>query len=155
MNPLDLALKTEQDGADFYLSQALKASDPQTKELFLALAEDEKRHYQALKELRELKNYEYTGRDSLTLAKEIFPRGPITKENLEQKQSLIEVYEMAMGFEKDSIKLYTQLAREAEEPSAQKAFLALADEEESHRLIFWRLIELLRRPEEWYPYLSF
>ena len=32
--------------------------------------------------------------------------------------------------------------------------MKLAKEEEIHRTILWKLQELLRRPEEWYPYLD-
>ena len=154
-NILDIAMQNELDGKAFYLKHAERTRDPQTKALFTSLAEDEERHYQAIQRMKELGKYDFETRDPLEEAKRIFPAQTINQEILEQKKGYLDVYEMALEFEKKSIDIYSDMAEKADDPEERKAFLRLADEEESHRLIIWRLLELLRRPEEWYPYLDF
>ncbi len=154
-NILDIAMQNELDGKQFYLKHAERSRDPQTKQLFNSLAADEERHYQAIQRMKELGKYDFEAKDPMAEAKRIFPPQTINEGILEEKKGYLEVYEMALDFEKKSIDIYSDMAKEAKTDEERKAFLRLADEEESHRLIIWRILELLRHPEEWYPYLDF
>ncbi len=154
-NILDIAMQNELDGKAFYLKHAESSHDPQTRQLFTSLADDEERHYQAILRMKELGKYDFEAKDPMAEAKRIFPPQTINQEILEEKKGYFEVYEMALDFEKKSIDIYSEMAHNAKSDEEKKAFLRLADEEESHRLIIWRILELLRSPEEWYPYLDF
>ncbi len=154
-NVLDIALQNEEDGRAFYLKYADATKDRQTEKLFRSLAADEERHYQAILRMKELGKYDFETKDPMEDARKIFPPQTIDRETLDQKQNYLEAYEMALEFEKKSIAVYTEMAQNAGSDEEKKAFLRLVDEEESHRLIIWRLLQLLQRPEEWYPYLDF
>ena len=64
----DLALELEVDGKEYYLQQAEAIDDLQLKQLFTMLAEDEEKHYQIIKSMRDRGEYQDLDVDSEAVA---------------------------------------------------------------------------------------
>lgn len=152
MHPLDFAMEMELEGKEFYLKQAEVLAQTPLQQLFIALAEDEERHYQFVKQLRESGLYDFEPSTILTKADSIFAE-PFPEDG-PPPGSYLDIYQLAIDFEEKAIELYTDLANKAENKREREVFLKLVHEEETHRTILWKLRELLQRPEEWYPYLD-
>ena len=59
MNVFEYAMKMEEDGRDYYLEHAEKISNPALKRVLVELAEDELKHYNTFKALRDAQSAEY------------------------------------------------------------------------------------------------
>lgn len=151
--PLDFALQMERDGRDYYRKKAQEATDSRVQDAFLALAQDEERHYGIIEGFKELGKYSEVKTNALHNISGVFS-GVSLPSALEATDSPEEAYELAIYFEKLSVQLYLALAEEATSEDEKGIFLRLAEEEERHRKMLWKLRELIRRPEEWYPYLD-
>ncbi len=154
-NPLDFALQMEKDGEEYYRKQAAATSNQQIKQVFTTLAVDEKGHFETLSTIKATGKYQYVGSESLQEIKTIFAKEPTEGDDFRRDKGLADVYQEAVGFEKNSIALYKELAEKAVDKKERELFLRLVAEEEMHHSILWKLMELSRRPEEWYPYLNF
>lgn len=150
---LEFAMQMELEGKEFYLKAAEAANNLQVKEVFQALAADEQRHYQVVKGMLESGNYQYDGSGATKDLKVVFV-DELQLKQLKQDASEVEAYQLAIDFEIKSVELYQELATKARSNKEKEVFLKLAKEEEGHRLILWKLLELMRRSEEWYPYLD-
>ncbi len=154
MNPLEFAMQLELEGKEFYLNQAKLMEDSQLKEVFEGLAEDEEKHYQLLKQIKESGVYDYVESTIPEHAGSIFTEPDNSKLPEEKYSSYVAIFQQAMEFEVKAIDLYGDLARQAKSESERNAFLMLEREEEAHRSLLWRILQFLQRPEEWYPYLN-
>lgn len=146
MHPLDYAMQIEQSGKEFYLKQASLMEDFAFREIFEGLARDEEQHYQLLKQIKDSGVYDYAGSDFTPGDAKIFAE-PMKNTNY------ITIYQQAVEFEEQAIDLYSDLARQAVSEQEREAFLMLVREEEGHRNLLRKTLELLQRPEEWYPHL--
>lgn len=146
MHPLDYAMQIEQNGKEFYLKQAGLTEDSAFREIFEGLARDEEQHYQLLKQIKESGIYDYSGSTFVPRDTKIFGE-PVNNSNY------IAIYQQAVEFEEQSIDLYSDLAHQAISEQEKQTFMMLVREEEGHRNLLRRVLELLQRPEEWYPHL--
>lgn len=153
-NPLEFAMKMELEGKEYYTKQAKNTGDPQIKQILEMLARDEEAHYQVVKQMSESRLYEYHGSNTLDKAKSIFEQRLESDDQPYKDTSPIEVYDKALDFEKESVELYRGLAKQANTRLEKEIYGKLAKEEEGHWRIIWNVLELLRKPEEWYPYLE-
>jgi len=152
VHPLDFAMAMELEGKEFYLKQAQNVAGSQLEHLFRALADDEEKHYKFVKQMKESGLYDLEETTILTMADSIFAQ-PLAK-GTKIPESYLEIYDMAIEFEEKAIELYRDLAAKAQKSKEKEVFMKLAKEEETHKTILSKLQELLRRPEEWYPYLD-
>ncbi len=127
---LDFAIQKEREAAEFYRYWAERVKDRTLKQVFLKLSEQEKGHERKILLMKEGK---------LTLK----PRGEVVNlkisdyldevkptEEMDYQQAL----RIAMQREKASFKLYNDLAESVEDEKARTLFLALAQEEATHKL---------------------
>lgn len=151
MHPLDFAMEMELEGKKFYLEQADLMEDSLLKEVFVTLADEEEKHYQLLKKIKDSEIYDYV--ESMNLSRElsIFTKPPKIAED--KNVSYITIYQEAIELEKKAINLYRELAQKAGSDSERNIFLRLEREEEIHRRTLWEVLQFLQRPEEWYPYI--
>lgn len=152
MHPLEFAMQMELEGKEFYLQQAQRVEDASLKELFQALAADEEKHYEVIRQMQDSGRYDFQETTILTAADSVF--AAYLEGHEPPPTSYLEIYNLAIEFEEKAAALYNELAVKAGCSRERELFLKLAQEEETHRKILWNLRELLQRPEEWYPYLS-
>ncbi len=146
MHPLEYAMQIELQGKEFYLKQASVMEDSAFREIFEGLAKDEEKHYQLLKQIRDSGVYDYEGAKIADSIETIFAT-PAHRANY------IAIYQQALEFEEKTIDLYGELARKATSERERDAFLMLEREEEGHKALLWKTLQLLQRPEEYYPHL--
>lgn len=138
----DFAVNAERDGMNFYIQATERFESKQVKNVFSKLAKEEGTHIQTFLKLKE--KLEKSGKvepftisnvdDYLeTLLHEgLFPKGEELVERLEQVEGVGSACAVAMEAEKNSILLYSELAKMAKDPEHRKAFESLASEEKSH-----------------------
>lgn len=153
MHPLDFAMQLELEGKAFYLEQAQRIEDSHLKHVFEELADDEEKHYQLLRQIKESGSYDYVESTILERVSSIFPE-PGQETSTEKYGSYVAIYEQAIKFEEQAINLYGELARQAKSDRERETFLVLVREEKGHRTALRRILQFLQRPEEWYPYLT-
>lgn len=129
---LDFAMQSEQEAVDFYTRLAGQMKNPEMKEVFLSFAQEEVEHKARLKKVREegLFDMEAGKVTDLKIADYVVSVQP--SENMEYADALV----LAMKKEKAAFKLYTALAKRAEQPALKKLFESLAVEESRHKLRF-------------------
>lgn len=147
---LDAALRAERDGFGFY-SQALSGSDDSgAKDVFAHLAEEERRHFEALqKEYRSI--LDGSGWDSgISLGDRWSPDGAgrifsaSFRERIGEKHLEMSALSIGILLEKNSESLYRQAAAEEPDPEIRGFLTELADWEAGHYRTLLAEDELLR-----------
>jgi rubrerythrin len=152
MNIYDFAINFEIESRKLYEKFAEESGNENLRGVFQGLAEEEKRHENILKQLKEDKKIDEVDSDILSTAKKAF--GLISKDLTDTKdnvlpQQQVDIYKKAKEIEVDSYKFYTDKAEEAETPEVEKVFNRLAKEEKKHERIIDNIIEMVNRPNTW------
>ena len=129
---LNYAIDKEEDARQFYLDIAAKMDRPYMKQVFEQFAKEEKGHKAKLQAVKE-------GKMMLKAEKKVIDLqiGDHLEEvdmdsKLDYQQALI----VAMKAEKNSYRLYNDLANSTDDENLSTMFLSLAQEEAKHKLRF-------------------
>ena len=131
---LDLALKLEEKGHDYYTTHYKKTKNPLAKSVLKSLAEQELDHIETFKQIAEGKDISsdaVQGTDIESTAKKVFEDFS-DKEKEDWAEEDTEVYEHAMELENDIYEHYKKLAEETDDPEEEEFFKALMKEEMNH-----------------------
>jgi rubrerythrin len=151
MNVFEHAMKMEEDGRAYYVEHAQKTAVPALKKILLELAEDELKHYNLFKALRDSEKAEYKEAAATT----IFATTKNVFETLkaEGNQSLtpdpVKVWEHARQVEKDSEAFYREKADETDDANQKTVWTRIADEEHRHYVALDNVIQFLSKPAQW------
>lgn len=148
MNAIDYALKLETDGKAYYEKQASCSADPQLKQLFEMLAEDEQRHYEIIKGFKD-RNYNYRGTYTFKTTRNMFSEMLNDEKCFEIAATNLDAYEHAVEMEKESVKLYLDQAKVVNDPSEKEILIKLAAEENKHQIILENLMDFIRKGKDW------
>jgi len=129
---LDFAIGEEQKAADFYTKLASTASKPNIREMFTQFANEEKGHKAKLRAARQGKLLLKSSEKILDLKIGDHLEEIEFTPNLDFQDALI----IAMKAEKNAFRLYSSMARQADDPGIRDMLLALAQEEAKHKLRF-------------------
>ncbi|MBC8449594.1 MAG: ferritin family protein [Chloroflexi bacterium] len=137
---LKKGMKLEREGLEFYLGAAECSDDAETAQLFRDLATDEVDHYNFIGRqydalaagetwvpIPELEDVE-----AVDARAPIFPPGVTACEILPDRPSDEDALLFALGAEVKSFELYSQSAKEVDNPDARKLFQSLASAEQQH-----------------------
>lgn len=135
---LSYAMQVEIDGYHFYKLASEKTTDEKGKEVFLSLAEDEKKHYQILKsqyeKVRKTGGVEFKDK-KVEFFKSESP-SPIFSEDFIKriKDMHFEMSALSIGalLEKNSIEYYRKSAEESDDPELKSLFNYLVQWEQEH-----------------------
>lgn len=145
MNALEYAIQMEVDGEKFYRKLALENKDNDLNQVFISLAEDERKHAKIIKE-KLAGIYSSLEKSDVENEKNIFSNVTgLDPENSVPKQ--LDVYRMASEMEEKSIELYKKLLSESKED--KDIFELLIKEEEEHYKMIEEIITMVNRPNEW------
>lgn len=148
MDALELAMKMEKDGEDFYRDLAQKANNIGFKGIFNQLANDETKHFQLFKSMQqspELFIETAILKNASNIFKQMIAEDSLT--NLDSSQ--LELYQKAMGLEEKSQKFYLEKAAETSDLNQRELFQKIAREEEKHYFLLHNIYELVLRPQTW------
>jgi rubrerythrin len=143
LDVFNFAIKAEKDGMDFYMKAAKKFSDNEDiKKLFTSLAKEEAAHMQIFNNFKInakgkgidqcLKSPDIDAYLEAIVQEGLFPKGETINKRLEKVETVAQAAAIAMAAEKNSILLYTELAKLARDKEQKKFFEKIAREEKSH-----------------------
>jgi rubrerythrin len=154
---LERAMAIEHEGRQFYLKAARTTQDRKGEEMFITLAEDERKHYNLIKRQRAaltsggrwVRSSEITP-VAIDLDKPLFPRG---REALEKavatKSSDWDALLFGLEIESKSYDLYRRAALETSDTLGKQMFEFLAGQEQSHFDILMMRFDSLFGPISW------
>jgi len=148
MDIFEYAMRMETDGEVYYRRLVDKTRETGLKTILTMLADEEAKHYNALKEI---KNAEPKMAETTILqgARNVFAQMEQAGEKLEPGTDQIELYEKALEIEQKSEDFYRGKAVEVQEECQKELFLRLAEEEKKHYFLLENIIEFVSRPGTW------
>ena len=149
MDIFKFAMQMELDGQRFYEQSAANSPVRELREVFLNLADEEKRHYRLFKKLSEGATAE-SARElvggAMKTGRNVFVRLIESKESNSFGSQVSEVWKKAREIEEHSVKLYSEEASRTAD-SDRKALLGrIADEERSHVYLIDNVLAFLADP---------
>jgi rubrerythrin len=152
---LKQAIKAESEGYYFYQMAGEKSEDPNAKEIFKSLAQDELDHGSVLKGLYHaiMKRSEYKfdhRRHHQPKSKSGSPRTIFSakfKQRIKQNNFAISAMRIAQMLEKDAIKFYSQHAKRSNHPELKSLFNFLVKWETDHLWTLVRQENLLKKEQ--------
>ena len=152
MNIFEHAMKMEEDGRAFYLEHAESTSVPELKTVLVELAEDELKHYNIFKAMRDQLPAEYEESEKTTIlstVKNVFEELKAEKKVVSFKSGAKSIWEEAREVERKSEQFYRERANEVGDEKQKEIFNRIADEEHRHWITIENVIRFLDRPRQW------
>lgn len=152
MNIFEYAMKMEENGRAFYLEHAEKVRVPELKRILVELAEDELKHYNIFKAMRDGQTTEYREAEKTTIfstVKNVFESLKVEGKRLSFRAEAKDLWEQAQEIEKKSEDFYHQKAGEVDNETQKLIFNHIADEEHKHWVSLENVIQFLDRPKQW------
>jgi rubrerythrin len=152
----NLAIALEREIESFYKQLGEKSESPGLKKIFLELAADEKKHYEAIEALKRGVG-DWPMQDSVFLknADEYFQKIVQEKPSFPRTDDLSDAYRYAMSVEADSTRLYRRAAESEKTPEVKKVLLKIATEEEKHFILVENLYNFINAPNEYLAWGEF
>jgi len=149
MNILDFAVQKEKYSEEYYRKLAEQTGSKGMQNIFTMLADEEVKHYQTVRQLKNAVPESIANTDLLTDAKGVFRDMKGSKDKFDFSDSEIETYRKAQDIEKQSRDFYLQKASELQDNNQKRIFEQLAEEEKKHFFLLDNIIEFVSRPETW------
>jgi rubrerythrin len=155
MDILEQAMKIEKQGEMLYRAFAQDASDKGAIYIFSWLADQEKKHYDIFKRMKEDSPVSYE-KDSLFKAVlSVFSGWMDARARLDVKTTQVDLYRIVLGVEEESVRLYEEGAKKADDDKMKSIFLQIAGEEKVHQRVMEHIIEFVTKPEIWFENAEF
>ncbi len=152
MNVFEYAMKMENDGRDFYLEHAEKATVPAFKRILEDLANDELKHYRIFKAMKEggaAKYNEAEKTEILATVKNVFEEMKSKGEEHSFAADAKQIWEHAREVEKKAEEFYREKANELDNDDQKAILNKIADEEHRHWVTMEQVIRFLEGPKQW------
>ncbi len=151
MNAIEMAMKMEQEAADFYAQCAEKTENPIGKKMFLSIAEDEKHHMVCAVHMNEKKEFAPLETRPIEDMKRIFEENKqIMLERVSPTTDELQALEMAMKMEESAIRFYRNAAAQTKDPAEKAFFECLVRDEEEHFSILQNTHSFLSDTGNWF-----
>ncbi len=151
MTAFEIAINMEQDAIKFYNEAATKVKHPVGRKMFLAIAEDERRHLDMLSQI--FKGIDLTIQDinPIKNIKTIFETMKSEMMQIvEATTDELEAFKVAMHMEKEGIDFYKKTKSEAVSEKEKALFDRLIKEEQQHYDIFANTYFFLSDTGNWF-----
>ncbi|HPR90698.1 MAG TPA: ferritin family protein, partial [Synergistaceae bacterium] len=130
MNVFELAMVKELEVKAYYEKLADEATLPGVKNIFMLLAADEQKHYDAVRELKERSGTEkITDSPALVLARKVLAGFFGDPAPASKMKNSLESYRKALLVEAESVGFYEELLGREEDGHARAAFSAILEQE--------------------------
>jgi rubrerythrin len=150
MNVFEYAMKMETDGRQFYLDHAEKASTPELKRILLELADDELKHYNLFKSMRDGQSAEYKETQKTTIlatVKNVFEKMRGAGKDYSFPSDSKKIWQEAREVEKKAEAFYREKVKEVSSANEKNVLTKIADEEHRHWVTMEQVIQFLDRPK--------
>ncbi len=149
MDIFEFAMQMEKDGENYYREIAQKTDDKGLKTILNMLADDEVKHYEIFKKMKQAEKPEWTQTTVLANAKNVFMEMKENKETFDFDMPQKEWYEKAQKVEQKSQDFYEQKSQEVDDPNQKEIFLKIANEEKQHYFLLENIIQYISKPKQW------
>ena len=153
---IEFALKTEQDGHEFYQMAAKKTAHKLARAAFELLGKEELRHVELIEGLGKQLGGEGEAPTLKTVSRKILESGlktiydSVPEDSVEDGMDPATAYEQAIELEKRITDLYGEYAKACDDDGAKRLFDVLQKEEEHHLGLLEDMHAYLTKPEEWF-----
>ena len=144
--------KSEQDGKEYYLAEAARTDVPELKKILEQLADDEQKHYNIFKAMKEGKIVKYDEAKQTTILNSVRNVFEVLKGQNKQfafSPDVKGVWEEAQKVEKKSEDFYREKAGEVTDDAHRTILNRIADEERKHWVTIENVIRFIDRPSTW------
>lgn len=152
MNIFEHAMKMEEDGRSFYLEHAEKTGNPLLKKVLLELSDDELKHYNLFKAMRDHQAVEYKEAEKTTIldtVKNVFETMKTEKQDFTFPDDARNIWETAREIERKTEAFYRDQAKQLDDDAQKLILTRIADEEHRHWVTIENVIQFLDRPKQW------
>jgi rubrerythrin len=152
MNIIDYALQMELDGKAFYERSAQQTQHPELKKILFNLAEEEQRHYQFFKRLKEGQDQiaaaeMESGTPTLNVNKTLFRQMAEQGKAASFGEEARKVWGEALKIEEKVERMYREEAGKETDPGRRKLLTRIADEEKSHVYLIDNMLSFMADPQ--------
>ncbi|MCK4409936.1 MAG: ferritin family protein [Candidatus Eisenbacteria sp.] len=153
---VEFALRTEQDGHEFYQMACQKVTDRLARTAFRLLGREELRHAELIEGLGQQLGGEGEAPTIETVTRKTLESDLKTiyasaqEGRIEDEMDPAAAYEKAIELEKQTTSLYAEYAGECDDDGAKRLFAVLLKEEEHHLSMLEDMYAYLTKPEEWF-----
>ncbi|MFO7766800.1 MAG: ferritin family protein [Pelovirga sp.] len=156
INIYDYALEMELDGKSFYAKQAEESDVPGLRTIFSRLAEDEQKHYDTIKKLKDRSgSLEMATSTELEDTKNVFQQMREGGQTPDKVADDLEGYRYAMEIEAESFRLYESAAAKEEDESVRQVLQRIAEEEHKHFNILENVYHFVNAPNQYLAWGEF
>ena len=162
LEALALALRTEEEGYRLYKAGADQSNNEFVRKIFQQLFKDELMHMDLIKRFYgvlnqaggwsqlsdEEKNYKGLSGEIRTIFSEALENMKAGQKQVSEKD--LEVYQKAIEFEKNGVRMYSKLYLENSDEKAKKFYAFLRDMEQEHADVLDNTYQYLQNPDNWY-----
>lgn len=148
MDIFDYAMQMEKEGEKYYRELAENCPDPGHKELLTMMADQEVRHFETFKAMKENDSVEFDEGPFRENAKSVFQKMAESGKPLDSAESIVDFYRRAQELEKEAREFYTSQAEQAGSEAAKQTLLKIAEEERAHYQMLGTMIEFASRPAQ-------
>ena len=149
MEVFEFAMNLENESEAYYRDCAAKAENKGVKDILGWLAEEEKKHYAVISQMRRKGDPQLQDSRLLSNVKEVFKKMREDIEDFEFSAPQIELYQKAQELERKSRGFYLEHANQTSDKKHKEIFLKLAEEERKHYKVLENIIDFVRRPQSW------
>lgn len=149
----EYAMKMEVDGKKYYEEQAELMPEPALKRIFEELANDEERHYNIFRAMREGKKGDFASQfktNILASTKNVFQKLKSEGRDINDFPSGVkEAWVKAREIEEKAENFYREQAGKAELEEQKTVWNIIADEEHKHWVTMDNVVRFIDRPNQW------
>jgi len=151
MDIVDFAMNMELDGKAFYEKQAAQATLPELKEILLNLAEEEEKHYQFFRRIKENPSdfpniRTFFGPQNLSLVKNIFEEMSSNPVLQAFDQDVVLAWTQALRIEERAVAFYREKANQEKDADRRDLLVKIGQEEERHVHMIDAVLMYLKHP---------
>ena len=147
MDIFKFAMEKEKFSEDYYRQLSQKTSNKGLSNILTMLAEEERKHYNLIRQMQQQTPQITTDTDILKNAGQIFDKMRKSAENFSFDITELELYEKARDIEKESRQFYLEKSNEVTDPSQKEIFKRLADEEQKHLALLQGICDFVAKPQ--------
>jgi rubrerythrin len=147
MKIFDFAMDMEKEGEKYYRQIAAESDNPGYRNIFNMLADDEVKHFNIFRDLKEEHNVDFPDTTVLDTARKTFITFVAEGDPFKKEAGQKELYAKALDIERKSRDFYLEKAEETADESKKKILKKIAGEEEKHFKLIDKLLGFIREPE--------
>lgn len=149
MNIYDYAMKLEREGQAFYEKLSARIEQEGVRKIFLWLADDEHKHYEIFRQLKEQEKVTAMADSNvLEAARDLFEKVLLDENSRSDLKTNLEAYQLALKAEQESIDLYTRALQEQEDPAIKTVLEKILIEERKHFNVLENIYDFVNKPNQ-------